>query len=71
MYRNLKLIRLDRRETQQQIADKLGITRAYYTLIEGGNREITSDIALQLADYWNTSTDVILGRKPYKSKTAA
>lgn len=35
--------------TQQQMADKIGITKQYYSLIEKGKRQKKMDIALILA----------------------
>ncbi len=35
----LKRLRSEKNESQQQVADKLGITRQYYNMIETGERQ--------------------------------
>lgn len=57
----LKTLRIGSRETQQQIADLLGITRAAYTNIENGKRGCDSDTLKTLARHFDVSTDYILG----------
>ena len=39
-------LRTQRNETQQDVASSIGITRQYYSLIEGGNRQQNMDIML-------------------------
>ena len=51
---------------QSDIAEKLKITRQQYGLYETGKRTIPIDILINLADYYNTSTDYILGRTNIK-----
>ena len=59
---NLKTLRERFQKTQAEIADILGITRAAYTNIENGKRQIDNNNLLQLANYFNVSADYILGR---------
>lgn len=42
----LALLRTQRNESQQDVADALGISRQYYSLIENGDRQKKMDIAL-------------------------
>jgi len=58
---NLKNLRIGRNLNQQDVADVLGMTRSAYSLIETGKREMDFYSLLKLADYFNTSTDYILG----------
>lgn len=48
--------------TQQQIADKLGITQQYYSLIENGSRRADMGIPLlnKLSEIFNITTDEII-----------
>ncbi|CAJ2235679.1 hypothetical protein FD33_GL002254 [Companilactobacillus paralimentarius DSM 13238 = JCM 10415] len=47
--------------TQQQVADKLGITRANYSHIENGRNEPDDDTTVKIAQLFNVSTDFLLG----------
>ncbi len=69
----LKDIREDRDIKQKELADYLHIKQNTYSQYENEQRGMPIDILIRLADYFNTSTDYILGRtnekKPYpKSK---
>lgn len=39
-------LRNERNETQQNVADSVGLSRQYYAMIEAGNRQKKMDIAL-------------------------
>lgn len=45
----LKKIRLQKALTQQDVADKANIRRAYYTMIEQGNRNPSVNVAKSIA----------------------
>lgn len=64
---NLKELRIANKETQAEIANLLGITRAAYTNIENGKRE--PDIATLdlLANHFSVSVDYLLGRDTQKN----
>ncbi len=68
----LKDIREDRDITQKQIAEYLHIKQNTYSQYENGQRSLPIDILIQLAYYFDTSTDYILGitdeSSPYKRK---
>lgn len=53
----LKALRDERGMSQQDIANKVNITRQYYSLIEGGERQQRMDVTLatKLADAFNIS----------------
>lgn len=61
----LKELRISSHQTQQQIADLLGITRAAYTNIENGKRGCDADNLVTLARHYGVSTDYLLGRTDY------
>ena len=67
----LKLLRLKAKKKQEDIALFLNITRAAYTNIELGKREPDLSTISALADYYNVSTDYLLGRTDVKSKQIA
>lgn len=66
----LKDLRVGTKETQQQIADLLGITRGAYTNIENGKRGCDSDALVTLARHYGVSTDYLLGRTEYAEAPA-
>lgn len=65
----LRDMREDRDLLQKDIAKLLNTTQQHYSRIENGETEITADRVCKLAEFYNTSTDYILGRtdvrKPY------
>ncbi len=58
----LKELRIEREKTQQDIADILGITRPAYTAYESGNRQPDYETLNKLAEFYNSTTDYLLGR---------
>ncbi|MDR0293450.1 MAG: helix-turn-helix domain-containing protein [Oscillospiraceae bacterium] len=74
-FQKLEDLRVDHDKTQQEIADILKCKREVYRRYEKGIRGIPVWAVIQLADYYKTSTDYILGRtddpKPCNSKHAA
>ena len=61
--KNLILLRQSRGLTQQELADKLGITRASLSHYEKGRREMNYKLLIQTADYFNVSVDYLLERE--------
>ena len=55
-------LRKEKRKTQDEIAKIIGVTRPAYTAYERGNRTPDYDILEALADYFEVSTDYLLGR---------
>lgn len=58
----MKALRKERKKTQQDIADILGISRPAYTAYEQGNRTPDNDAVEKLADYYAVSIDFLFGR---------
>ncbi len=58
----LKRTRESKGITQIEIAEKLGINRVTYTGYENGKHQPSLDILIKIADYFQTSTDYLLGR---------
>ena len=60
----LQKLRLERGETQQQLADYLSLTRKAISFYELGQRDIPNDVLIKLADHFLCTTDYLLGRIP-------
>ena len=58
----LVMLRTQRKKTQQDMSDLLGITRPAYTAYESGSRKPDYDTLQKLADYFEVSVDFLLGR---------
>jgi len=71
-YQKIKDLREDKDLTQKQVADYLNIKQNTYSRYENCEREIPTDILIQLALYYNTSLDYLVGltdeKKPYPRK---
>ena len=69
-YPRLRDLREDHDLSQQYVADYLKMKQPQYSRYERGLRDIPTDILIQLAKLYNTSTDYLLGLtseiKPYK-----
>ena len=58
-------MRLERGLNQSEMAAVLGISQTVYARCERGDREVSADLLVALADYFETSTDYLLGRTDY------
>lgn len=61
-YRRIRDLREDNDITQKAVAEMLGMKQPQYFRYELGYRDIPTDILIRLADYYNVSTDYLLGR---------
>ncbi len=61
-YPRLKDLRQDHDMRQKDVAALLHIDQRVYSNYETGKREIPTRFVVFLADYYNTTTDYILGR---------
>ena len=61
-YRRLRDLREDHDLTQADVAALLGMKQPQYFRYEQGYRDIPTDMLIQLADYYETSVDYLLGR---------
>ena len=55
-------LREQRGITQQELADKLKITRQSLSLYEKAERTINIELLARIADFFNVSTDYLMGR---------
>ena len=60
--KKLKELRLAENLTQQQLADKLKISRANYTRYENDNVRPDYETLIKIADYYDISLDEIFNR---------
>lgn len=61
MYQRLKDLREDRDLTQKEVSELIGKSRSGYSNYESGACDLPTDILIFLAEYYNTSTDYLLG----------
>ena len=68
----IKELRVDRDMSQKDLADALNVTRSAYSNYENGLREVPLEVVAQIAKFYGTSVDYILGltdvSEPYPRK---
>lgn len=65
-FKRLEDLRIDNDLTQKEVADYLNIQREVYRRYEKGIRTIPIDCLIQLADFYKTNIDYIVGRSNKK-----
>lgn len=72
MYPRIRDLREDKDLTQKQIGEILNMSQTGYNQYEIGKNDIPTKVLIELAKFYNTSVDYILGLtdeiKPYKAK---
>lgn len=63
----LRKLRTEHKRSQQDVADFLGITRQGYGSYESGKTEPDHDTLIRIADYFEVSTDYLVGRSIARS----
>lgn len=58
----LKTLRNEKKLTQKQLAEKINVTHVSISGYESGNRSPDTDTLQRLADFFEVSTDYLLGR---------
>ena len=70
MYKRIRDLREDRDLSQTEVAKFLNMSQTGYSKYEVGTNDIPTKILIQLAKFYNTSIDYLLGItdeiKPYK-----
>lgn len=66
MYRRIRDLREDQDLYQKDLAAILNCTQVCYSHYEMGKRDIPTEVLCKLADFYNTSTDYLLGRTDEK-----
>ncbi|MCI9273850.1 MAG: helix-turn-helix transcriptional regulator [Clostridiales bacterium] len=73
MYQNIRNLREDTDTSQEVLAKLLNISQATYSRYETGVLDIPSRSLIQLAEYYSTSIDYLVGlttcKKPYPRDT--
>jgi len=68
MYRRLRDLREDHDLTQKQIAKILSFTNSAYAKIERGEHALTADVLVTLSNFYDVSTDYLLGLTDFPDK---
>ena len=61
MYRRIRDLREDRDLLQKDLAKILNCTQGCYSNYEMGKRDLPTEVLIQLARFYHTSTDYLLG----------
>ncbi len=61
MYPRIRDLREDKDMTQTQIAKMLGMSQTGYSKYETGENDIPTSVLIQLARFYQTSIDYLLG----------
>jgi len=61
VFRRIRDLREDHDLTQKQIAAKLNCSQQVYSNYELGQRDIPTDVLIQLSAFYNVSVDYLLG----------
>ena len=64
----LKILRLENKLTQKQLSNKLGTSQPSYAQWESGKRKPTGETIQKIADFFNVSTDYLLGNTDIKNQ---
>lgn len=59
MYNKLREMRLKNKYTTQVMANKIGISKSFYSQIETGSRRLTYNMAIRIADVFKRKPDLI------------
>lgn len=69
MYERIRHLREDKDLTQKQVGQLLNMSQTGYNQYETGKNDIPTTVLIKLANFYNTSTDYLLGLtneiKPY------
>ena len=66
MYRRLRDLREIHNLSQTKIAQMLGMSQTGYSKYETGENDIPTAVLIKLANFYQTSTDYLLGRTDQK-----
>ena len=65
LYTRLKSLRVEKKLTQQQVADALGLNSVTYLRYEKGQRQMPLELLPMLADFFDVSLDYLFGRTDF------
>ena len=64
-YERLKLLRLEKALSRNALAKFLSVSVRLISYWENGERECDLDTLIKIADFFNVTTDYLLGRSEY------
>ena len=62
--RIITLLRKEKKISQKQAAEDMGVSQGLLSHYENGKRECGLDFVVRAAEYYNVSCDYLLGRSP-------
>jgi len=68
MFTKLKEKRYAKKYTNKIMAEKLGISKAFYCQIENGSRKLSYEMAVRIADIFNVKPDCLFYNDFIKGK---
>ncbi|MEY8318292.1 helix-turn-helix transcriptional regulator [Oscillospiraceae bacterium 50-58] len=60
-------LRLERNLSQKSLVNEMGLALNTYVRYERGEREPTASVLVRIADFYNVTTDYLLGRSDEKN----
>ena len=69
MKTRIRELRKEKNITQQEVADKLGVTKSYISYVESEKTNITLENALKIADFLDVSLNELVGRQDGQAET--
>lgn len=67
LYPNIRNLREDHDKTQQELADYLHVRQTTYSKYELGKINISIEMLLRIAEYYDVSLDYLVGRTKNKN----
>lgn len=67
MYNKLKQMRYKNNMTLQEVADKIGISKAFYCQLENGKRRMLYETAVKIASVFNVKPDYLFYEETKKN----
>ncbi|MBP2643561.1 MAG: transcriptional regulator, family [Firmicutes bacterium] len=67
----LKELRKEKNLTQEDFGKQFNVIKQTVSSWENGNSRPDIDLAAQIADYFNVTTDYLLGRSPHRKPTTS
>lgn len=67
---SLKRLRESKKLTVEQVTEHLSISSSSYRKYEYNEREPSTDVVIEIADFYGVTTDYLLGREPEKNPIA-
>ncbi|WCQ69471.1 helix-turn-helix domain-containing protein [Streptococcus pasteurianus] len=68
MYRRIRYLREDRDLKQEYLAEYLACSQSAYSKIEAGKQQLSLDHLIKLSNFYNVSTDYLLGLTDYPKR---